>query len=557
MAFEKISNVINENEIVKNSLVSLQKLRTEAEHWRCQNQSMLWLWLEGRVPPPRCKAMLNNSGVQCIECTESSRLYCEQFHRCISVRATGGVCQELRTQPAIPFCGLHICKYSVVTKRPCHLERLAEGSCCEEHSCPCCLLLLSKTLNFVVQMKQPLACPNHKCSSSLCDNVQLYPHVFCEAHICEECGSTGNLMNLPRAKNSRFCDEHKCKEVGCSEKRDTLHSDINHSYYCKAHTCIKCKRLSKSSCVFPGSHYCEEHICQHFEDNAQCLKRQLENSFFCRSHTCRVCVAQGICPSLGPVVENEPRNVCAEHPLCSKVFRHGGLCNEVAIPPLLQYCREHMELEKKREMREKRLAQKLSLKGDGQCHGITKKKNARCKTTGMAKDGGRWWCDAHKDQKGPQLAKEKAELSDDEGEDEEALPGEKLEGPLNDTIPEMDESYSSESSDEDAIEMAKELIQAQFKPKFSLQRCSAKTEAGRMCEVREWKSLPFTEEWYCTIHTKHFIPAENALDCENLEQVTSIAEEKIAALESGVDQSIVELMEAVALQKGILNTGQD
>ena len=544
-AYESISNAIKVQDpiVMRNqSLSYTETLTMEAEHWSTK-KSFLCLWLEGLNPPPRCGAMLNNGDVQCLQCTDTNWNYCNKYHRCYS-RQSVAPCQEQRKHSEVPYCDQHICDISYMTNALCVAERTLYSSYCENHSCPCCLLLLSSSSKIVVGAKMPFSCAIHKCAQ--CPAAQLYPLKYCEAHCCEECGISGNSTNLPKVGNSKFCKDHKCVIQTCMQKRDDLQSDENPSLYCKAHSCLICRQIGKSTGVVPDSRYCESHICQHVDENIICVKRCLEQSIYCASHTCRICTASGIFPPLGPVQERKPRNVCMEHPLCCKVFRHGGLCTEVAIPPLLTYCHDHTEIEKKKEERKGKM--KNLLQGDGQCHGVAKKTKQRCKAKGVSTDGGRWWCDAHLKQKEVQIGKEKAELSDDEEEID--IPDLAID--FKEPTAEDDASISDSSDDDDEGGAINPTI---YKPEFVIKRCCAESN-GQFCSVLKWtESIHLHEPWFCWIHSNHECQQESSImDTEsaysNTNTILPAPTLELGEVAGDLDPSLLHLMEAVAIMEG-------
>jgi hypothetical protein len=544
-AYEFISNalVVRDPAVIQKTPPCAETLLMEAEHWNT-NASLLWLWLDGLNPPPRCGAVLGNGDVQCLECTQPSWNYCDKFHRCLS-RMRAEPCQELRNHSSVPYCDQHICDASYTTKEPCAYERTQHSSFCEDHSCPCCVLLLSSSSEILVGAKMPFSCAIHKCV--LCPSAQLFPHKFCASHLCEECGVSGNITNSPKVAYSKYCTNHKCVFEACLQKRNSVQSNGNLSLYCSAHSCILCRQIGKSTSVVFESRYCKDHVCQHVDDNTICVKRRMECSMYCISHTCRICSATDIFPPLGPVREPKPRNVCMEHPLCSKVFRHGGLCTEVAIPPLLMYCVDHTQTVKKKE--ELKGKANNVLRGDGQCHGIAKTTKQRCKAKGSSADGGRWWCDAHLIQKKLQIEKEKAELSDDEDEDEDIV------ADLKEPATDEDDASLSDMSDEDDGGVSNP---ARNVTEFFLKRCCAENN-GHSCQVQKWTESNYIyEPWFCWIRTNHEGEHERSMIYSDVSR--SVFADTNATLHEAASEpdatkinlniSVLQLMEAVAIVEG-------
>lgn len=494
--------------------------------------------------------MMKESAIQCIQCTTFPWSFCSKFHRCSHTKNEN--CDRIRVSLDSPFCEEHLCRFEFVDnngkRHSCsHFERLDNRNYCEEHSCPCCLLLLSVSPDFAVSMGAPFACHSHQCS--ICNQSKLLPHNFCEEHCCLECGRTGSFFNLPRMPQSLFCEEHNCIAELCSQKREGIRDhDRNPSFVCKDHACRVCLKQDYSTFAVMDSRFCEAHVCSHTDNDGTCGKRRIENSSFCTSHTCRVCKELSIFPPLGPVVEYAPRNVCEEHPLCSKIFRHGGLCDKVAVPPLMTYCRDHMEVEKKK----KNVV--VVKKADGQCHGIAKKTKQRCKAKGFSLGGGRFWCKDHVQQEAEVLRKEKAELSDDEEEidDKDVVENEaEAEGQEVESDGESVETELSEDESSSAVVLSKQITASQFRPvEFSPTQCCAFKASGNRCKVQEWKDSSFANvAWLCWIHNENQpIVEKNRIVLH--ETASSHVDDKEAIVESELDPSILSLLEDASIMEG-------
>eukprot|EP00597_Dinobryon_sp_UTEXLB2267_P013697 CAMPEP_0170108520 /NCGR_PEP_ID=MMETSP0020_2-20130122/6618_1 /TAXON_ID=98059 /ORGANISM="Dinobryon sp., Strain UTEXLB2267" /LENGTH=3294 /DNA_ID=CAMNT_0010333253 /DNA_START=40 /DNA_END=9925 /DNA_ORIENTATION=+ len=544
-AYSSLAGVLSlreNNSQVKNAQLCLESIICGAEHWP-QTQPLLWIWLNGASPPPRCKAMMNNSDIQCLQCTTSPWSYCAKYHNCSHTKNEN--CDRIRVSLESRFCEKHLCGFEYVDndgkRYSCsQYERLDNSYYCEEHSCPCCLLLLSVSSDFAVCMGAPLACRSHQCS--ICIQPMLLPHQFCENHCCLECGRTGSLLNLPRLPHSFFCEEHKCIVEKCSQKREGIKDqDRNPSLVCKEHACRACLKLGYATFTVMNTRFCEAHICNHIDGDDSCGKRRIENSPYCTFHTCRVCQESSIFPPLGPVLEYAPRNVCAEHPLCNKIFRHGGICDKVAVPSM-SYCHDHMELKTK-----KKKNVLLAIKGDGQCHGIAKSTRKRCKAKGESSDGGRFWCKDHMQQKDEVLKKEKAELSDDDEEiDEKDIIRDEPEPELEASVSD-DESVETELSEDEssAMVLVKQITASQFKPvEFSPKRCCALTANDKLCKVQEWRNSSFENiAWFCWIHNANKPVVEQKVAEDESNTSSSSTDVKETVLEDELDPSILSLLE--------------
>jgi hypothetical protein len=92
------------------------------------------------------------------------------------------------------------------------------------------------------------------------------------------------------------------------------------------------------------------------------------------------------------LVDEYPRNVCIDHPLCTHFALHGWQCGALAVPPNLMKRVKH-DADLKIEF-----AVAEAILGDGQCWGIAKRTKERCKSIGIDPSGGQFWCNNHRTQ---------------------------------------------------------------------------------------------------------------------------------------------------------------
>lgn len=388
---------------VKNDhlLVLLRPLLEASEHWTQKTESgRLLEWLNGKNPPPRCVAeKKGNPSMRCMNHSEKENSLCRIVHKCLSVSPGG--CEAMRTDRT-DFCRSHGCK-GMSGIEPCASERLDNGLFCATHSCPCCINDIN-CISYQIKIEGHATCKTHRCRGTgrpsdiqqhTCNSSSLSPHIYCEEHLCVECGITDSVLNLPRAGGSVYCVQHKCSVAQC---RDLRRGDFK---YCTKHLCRMCEGDSVDpqpvDATAPNSHICSAHRCANDDCNNPRLFNTLDRFFaFCIEHTCRVCFLAGEdCDR--PVTDEYPRNVCTDHPLCTHFAVEGWQCGALAIPPNLIKCLKHdVDLYPEYSSTE-------FIMGDGQCWGIAKKTKKRCKSTGRNPLGGQYWC-AHHLEQAPMIA---------------------------------------------------------------------------------------------------------------------------------------------------------
>jgi hypothetical protein len=92
-------------------------------------------------------------------------------------------------------------------------------------------------------------------------------------------------------------------------------------------------------------------------------------------------------------VEDFPRNVCSQHPMCDSLFESGDLCDQFAEDGF--YCATHANVVAAPEVRT-------------QCSGITRKKKKRCKAQGTAPANEAFYRRDHADQEPEPAVEEKS-----------------------------------------------------------------------------------------------------------------------------------------------------
>jgi hypothetical protein len=379
--------------IANPSLHLLHTLMVASEHWTQKRESERLLeWLQGKNPPSRCVAVRKgNPSDRCMNHSEKPNSLCREIHKCLSSSAGG--CEEMRVGETT-FCESHGCTH-VIGFAQCVFERVENGLFCAVHSCPCCIND-GDCISNLIRIEGSATCSRHRCCGEgspsdilrhTCRSPPLSPHAYCEAHLCVTCGLTDSLYNLPRLDGSAFCMQHKCSAVQCNDLR---RGDFK---YCDKHICRICEADSDDpqtiDSTAPDSHICSTHRCATDDCCNPKLSSTLDrSSAFCKEHTCRVCFLSGeACDR--PVIDEYPRNVCTDHPLCTHFALQGWQCGALAVPPNLIKCAKHdADVNIEHTVAE-------AIMGDGQCWGIAKKTHNRCKSTGLDPLGGQYWCHHH------------------------------------------------------------------------------------------------------------------------------------------------------------------
>eukprot|EP01041_Mallomonas_annulata_P002547 gene2547-4973_t len=426
--------------MVDSLMNTLIKLIEGAEHWKLANvnnnnnnnnneilELFMWLqaWEKGAVPPPRCLGYMgavvagagirgNNDDVHAQRCLEHAYLpgpYCIAIHNCQSrVHAN---CDAIRFVRNVPYCDMHRCLDDSQLPRHCALERLEGSEYCNNHSCQGCV----KSMSRPIAKKLVFACNRHQCVGNLipaavdenrmpcpCPHLRLWPHAYCAEHLCIECKNTNTVMNLPKNSiQSQFCRGHKCIIPTCQLLKYINQFGVRIGY-CEKHVCVLCilTHVEHPNAVdinCPKSRLCKDHRCSHAEYECEQARLPNNSSFFCQLHTCRICMDFGMFGNL-PVIEDYPRNVCFNHPLCNFIGRNGDVCCYLATDG--SFCAIHgyeqtVAMIAEIETKAVQVIPDLN-ENDGYCWGIAKKKKKRCQTQGSNPMGGKWYCDAHKDQ---------------------------------------------------------------------------------------------------------------------------------------------------------------
>ena len=359
----------------------LPQLMSNIEHWKMTSDEpwfrlllIVESWLKGRYPPPRCSAMIGEE--RCPhECTGDND-FCDSLHRCFLPD-----CSSERV-PEHTYCRDHYCASSL----PCdRLRSKLGGTLCDDHLCLGCVQSGSPT----ILARAPLACPLHCCQAKGCRNLQIVGFDFCSAHLCTVCATSGFLPGQCRMDPFQpLCSLHKCSVETCTVARAS-----GELPFCAGHMCFECFSLGDWHGVdfaYPDSQLCPDHRCSHIE---VCPLPRNMSSLFCVMHSCKVCLLFASADNIvsDVVLDDAPRNSCANHPLCNKVFRSGIQCCITAEPPGL-FCSKHNKEEEK---------PKVGLAVDGQCWGISKNSKKRCgtKLVPPPKSEGRWYCPDHIGQK--------------------------------------------------------------------------------------------------------------------------------------------------------------
>jgi len=473
-----IDNVVKLQERVSSAL---SLLVAELDHWKCpyQRQDLRTLflvdqWLKGKSPPPRCLEMVGDK--RCRQAASECSSFCDLLHRCKLVS-----CVQRRGKCVI-YCAEHSCSFVNQTNgeernQLCgRLRATWGGAFCESHACMNCVQACSPNIQAAV----PLACPAHQCIwDKGCKQPQIFPFLFCEQHLCEECSRTGAHPYFPCInEQSTLCVSHKCLIPDCEKVQ------IGQSGYCSFHVCCVCfaveGRFQSVDLTAPQSQLCAEHRCSHQEF---CEKRRHEFSKFCVQHSCKVCMnnANSMTPITNPVLDEEPRNSCSEHPLCNKIFKNGRLCNQVSVPPGI-FCAVHSEGAGKPN-KVKKKQNKVEEQGfdSRQCWGVAKKTKRRCKAKSSNEVKGKWYCGAHLDQK---AESESDSPSSDEEEDE------------------YDETGPSKLQEENFLHLkgkVRSFIPAPSKSSYVLVSCQG-VSLKIPCQMKSFCVVGQT--WNCLAHSK-------------------------------------------------------
>lgn len=431
-----------------------------SEHWRASRVGgarpdalslarslfLLDAWLSGKVPPLRCRAASSfDADAQCLECAARGSRFCAEYHKCVF----SAKCINPRFSDGVKYCDNHRC-VAALQNGPCTVARFKGSSLCADHSCVGCVQTQRAEVR---QRSGPIACQDHECIVPACPHLQVAPHKLCVAHCCIICAKQKLTYNRPVVAGSVYCALHRCGYGDCSS------SKCPPSDFCHEHTCRACTdplALGSVDPSLPGCSLCVSHRCAH--EQSECPLVRLEESLFCLVHTCRICVDCGVRPLERPVLEDSPRNVCADHPLCSHVFPSGNLCH-FSTAEASMYCDKHDP--------EKRVAvakvARAVIPGDGKCHGITKKKKKRCGNVGVKPNGGKWYCVDHRS--------------------------------MDPSLEDVDEEEAVEEEEEPVDWTALALTQHTETATSVWLRCSSGT-----CTVRTLQTEGRTADWFCLLH---------------------------------------------------------
>jgi hypothetical protein len=301
---------------------------------------------------------------QCMGIAQNGRPFCSLLHNCLSVNC----CYERLS--GYSYCSNHICEYFLKDMDnkagegggKCQAERLAVSKYCTQHSCISCLdeILtgeLDTDINPIMNHTNHFTCERHACGYIInittglqCNNMKLRPFHYCQDHCCSSCLQDGFPYDQPVLSQNkegilvvgRYCMIHTCQVKDCDNKTFPLSGE-----YCYEHLCLLCldelHEYSGVDPIAPLSQLCSNHRCHYSHDNDTiCMNVIYDSSSpFCLDHTCRICSDLGISPPLGMTVEEYPRNVCPQHPLCIAIFRNGSLCHTITESLDTPYCRYH------------------------------------------------------------------------------------------------------------------------------------------------------------------------------------------------------------------------
>lgn len=391
----------------------IAELAKDNEHWletdsKCRSLFLLAHWLKGNNPPPRCAAAEEDG---CALASEVHGGYCKQAHACLAFNG----CLK-RREDGVNFCIDHCCQYNRSDLGPdgnCQQPRLTVSRVCKRHACFICLKLKDRP----VLAKVEQACENHTCIARRCTGAIVRSRVpFCNVHVCHMCARLGYVNSSEpgsglRMQDSLFCIIHKCSYQNCSNVKVEKGSGQD---FCSVHGCRAC--VGKRKLVHdakPVSIFCKDHRCPYVIDRIgnQCTNNRDIDSEFCSTHTCFVCRRNGL-PLDAPVIDEEPRNVCKLHLLCSFIEKDGELCRNQAAKGNARYCEQHDQLKTR-----KILSRESAIKK--QCEGTTSR-NTRCKTTGSC-SAPPFYCRHHISQRPISSSESSSDTdSDDEMYDESA-----------------------------------------------------------------------------------------------------------------------------------------
>jgi hypothetical protein len=373
---------------IKNSISAMIfNLIENFEHWKkAQDQPeriyfyLNW-WLRGLNPPPRCAATLAGLGEQCLEeadCILSP--YCQSLHCCKSTAATTP-CQNERVTPVVPLCAEHVCKYRPDNPalEACKHERIPGAELCKLHVCVGCLL--NKVA--VCKMREPKACPDHKCSLPECQRLQMFEQIFCAEHVCEQCVVTSYANVRPHSGNSSFCDSHRCSIARCTFKKYNEETPFCNFHLCRV--CAKDDVANGVSLAVVDSQLCDHHRCSY--DLLDCQHERADSSAFCTNHSCKECVRSKASP-VGAATDRPPRNSCVKHPLCEFETDEKKVCHSVKSKKTDLYCVNHLEPKKNKPLTDEK-------NPVNKCSGVNSK-GKPCKTQELIKTlGSNSYCKAH------------------------------------------------------------------------------------------------------------------------------------------------------------------
>ncbi|CAM9172515.1 unnamed protein product, partial [Ectocarpus fasciculatus] len=358
-----LKEVMNEND--RSVRRFFRQLVQAGEHWACEKdgmdrfQSLLYRWMSGETPPPRCEALANNNK-QCCNTIAAGCPFCELHSCCIPG------CNALRL-PARMMCMDHACESS----EPCDQRKLSGYKFCTNHSCVVCVDgdNCGKT-----------ACAEHRCGVEGCDGVQIAPFNFCKNHCCTACLEVSSISPKSFCKRiNSICEFHRCGFDNCDSVRKGIEN------WCDAHLCHICSEgLDCSSAEATKSGFCAGHRCSFSEEvciNARVSVADGRVSSFCQQHTCLRCIELN--KDLNQVVFL-PRYTCFEHPMCQGSDKNGNDCPRFANSDQT-YCDFHDE--------------QSTFSDIGTCCGRTKKKKM---CTRMRPDDYKertWYCPDHANQR--------------------------------------------------------------------------------------------------------------------------------------------------------------
>lgn len=451
-------------------------LSSGIEHWKAPLKNLFLLlnwWLRGKNPPPRCKAFFEGS--LCLEeaDTKSNSPFCIALHKCTTIS-----CKNERPHVTVPFCNLHNCLYQEKDKNMCKNEGFKTSNFCPNHVCMGCLINSSPK----VKCRDPIACEDHKCAKNGCLELQIYPHRFCQRHICEECASTGDFQKrASKNPKSTFCEVHACLVPSCTNKR------VNETtQFCTLHVCRMCtvlKILKGVDQVCPASQLCKEHRCFH----SLCRKEKIAYSQNCNDHSCKECRGNRI----NAAIDKPPRNHCVDHMLCEYTSPKGKSCNALSKMGSF-YCAEHEKAQ---------MAPKIFDKANSFCSGYNKQGKS-CRSKQLCFEiKGKQYCQAHVFQ-APEESSSSGEENDyDEEENEEAI------------IKALAEAVLVPVIKVKAVE-----------PKFKRVQCTARAEVKTRfhsnvvrCDVSIFSdNMALSETWLCPLHR---MPTENAVNKSSIKEI--------------------------------------